>query len=161
MQYWQQLSTREKTLVSLGGAVVALFIMYLLILKPSLDRIEQLKNNIRQQSSLLSYMQTTVTDIQLLKKNEPDNPVFSDGSITSIVELTLNQGALQNVSKQVRQANNQVSVQFNAVPTLDLLNWLSALWQQHRISVVKLELYRTETQGTIRANIDLNRQTSS
>jgi len=160
-QYWQNLNDREKILVSLASVMLLIAMIYYILYQPLFGDIQRLQNEAREQKTLLTWMNHTYTDINTLKANQPDNPVYRNTSIVSIIDITLNQGNMQSIKKQVKQNNKNVIVTFNEIPAIELLNWLTELWQQHRIQIHKLSLFRKDSPGIIRAEIELSRTNAS
>ena len=145
-EWWHNLSLREKQTLTLGILAVIIFLIYALIFAPLDNKATSLRNKIKHNQELLSWMQKTDQQIKSAEKTlQKKSTDINTGSLLTIVQQQINKTPLVSNLAQLRQADNDsVQLSFTNVDFDKLVVWLTALWQEHGLMVSQM----TTTAGT-------------
>ncbi len=155
-EWWINLSLREKQIVSLGGAAVILFLLYLIIWSPLLNKNEHLRSQIKQDRTLLNWMQEAEQRMQTVTKSPHPQKVATTASVLGVVQHQVNQSPFAKQLGQLRQTEgNAVQITFPKVAFDQLIEWLTQLGEQNDIIVAQIAVKPSETPGVVAADIVL------
>ncbi len=154
--WWTNLSLREKQMVSLGGIVVGMFLIYVLIWSPFTNHLEHLRNQISNQEKLLLWLQTTDKNIQLLTKPAPSQTTKSNVALLGVVQTHVNKNPVGNNISQLQQVDSEtVQMRFQHVSFDTLIQWLTQLWQDTGLIISQSTITATGGVGDVDAEIVL------
>ncbi len=149
-EWWINLSLREKQAASLGGALIAVLLIYVLIWLPFTNSLESLRNQVRRNTELLTWMRESDNRIQTLEKMLQRQNIKPTASILGIVQNAVNNSPLAKNLAQMRQAeNNSVQLSFQKVDFDMLIQWLTQIWQQQGLIVEQLVVTPSGTPGIV------------
>ena len=155
-EWWQERSQREKSIVSIGGVIFLVIIIYLIIWQPINDSINRMQQDNINNAALLSWMKQADA---VLAKSHQSNGAHKTTSATE--RLAAVQTSLQstpfkrNVAQVAQTQQNDVRVQIKKAYFDDLSSWLVSIWQNNGIAVKTLNIRRLSNQGQVTANIIL------
>lgn len=153
-EWWQNLSLRDKQMLSLGSFVVALFLLYEVIWSPFSGKIDTMRHQVQHNQELLAWMQTADQRIRVLEKNSQSKAAQVNGSVLSIVQSAVNKSPLAQHVTQLRQAEND-SVQFNLqkVDFDQLIVLLTDLSNEYGLIVGQFTATPTGKPGEVTADV--------
>ena len=159
--WWINLSLRDKQMLTLGGVVVVIFLLYLLIWSPISNTVSTLRTTLQHNQATLVWMQKADKQIQSIEKNpSASRSTQTTASLLSIVQNEINQNPLAKNLTQLRQAEtDSVQLSFLHVDFDQLIAWLTQLWQQQNITVIQATVKKGDSQGVVAAEVML-KQTS-
>ena len=156
--WWENLEPRERWLISVGGGLLALVLLYLYIWEPFASTVTSLRQQVNTNRELIQWMTPVTRKIQQLKAQGVVPQQLSEQSLLVLVNRSLQQKQLNPFVAQIGQTDtNKVEIRFNQVPFDQLINWLDHLWKQSAIKVSDLITTPLKTPGLVRANITLEK----
>ena len=156
-EWWNNLSLRDKQMLSLGVAAIICFLIYGLLWAPLDNKVNRMRNQISTDQKLLIWMQETNQHIQESEKSLQKKGVTPSGvSILSIVQRQINKTPFVSSLSQLRQAENDaVQLTFNNVDFDKLIAWLTQLWQQQGLVITQISVIASTTPGLVSADLIL------
>lgn len=157
--WWLNLSYREKQTTSLGAFVVVIFLIYALIWSPLSNGVNTLREKIRSNQSLLSFMQESDKRIQALKQN---NVVSRSSTISllNLVQTDINNTSLARGITQLQEMENDtVSLRLQKVSFDSLMKWLTVLCRDQLLTISQMSVTPSADPGIV--NVDLKLQSQS
>ena len=154
---WNNLTLREKQTVVLGALVVGILIIYLALLSPLNNKVNNMREQIRHDQELLGWMQQTDKQIQALAKtSQPAPTAHATGSLLSIVQKQINRTPLVSSLKQLHQGeNDSVQMSFQQVDFDQLMAWLIQLSQQQGLIVSQMSVTPSTSPGIVATDLVL------
>jgi general secretion pathway protein M len=151
----ESLPPRERLALLVGGAALALLLLYSALLHPFLTSKASLEAHVSQQQTLLAWMRPVAMQLQSLRAQQPAS-VPAGQSLLALVDKSAGDAGFGPALKQV-QANpdGSIKVQLQAVGFDSLVRWLGALHQQYGISVGELTAQRGTGPGSVDATLTL------
>lgn len=157
-QKWNELTTRERKLLLIGGITITIGLFYISILNPLLNTLPHLRQEIQKQKELIQWMQPIVQRIQQLQTNgiALENINVNNQSLLVMLEQSIQTEQIDKYIKQLRQTTeNQITIEFNTIPFDQLITWLEKIWSSYSIGVYQLTIIPDKTPGLVQAQIIL------
>lgn len=156
--WYLALAPRERRIVTGGGAVLFLIVIWLAIIAPWLGAKASLRADVESDTQLLAWMQHTTAEIRQLERTAPATAPQSNQSLFSIAEQTARSSPIGDHIKTFQpHGNDSVQVRLENAPFDGLISWLGRLQAQHRILVSDLGIQRADAPGTVNADVTLKR----
>jgi len=145
------LEPRERRLVTAGGVVLALLLVYLVVWEPLAARYRQLQDSVAQQRETLAWMQQAAAQVKALQRSVPGGGRGLAGrSLLSVVDQSARAGGLGAALKRLEpDASKGVKVWLEGVSFDQMILWLGNLSRQYQVEVASLSI---EPQGAGRVN---------
>lgn len=155
--WWNNLALREKQTMSLGAFALILLLFYLIIWSPLNYKLDNLRNKIKHDQQLLTWMKDANNRMQAAEKQQTQkNSLPSGTSLLSLVQHKLNQTPLVSSLGQLRQAeNDSVQLSFTNVDFDKMIEWLTQLWQQQGVTISQINITASNTAGLVNADMIL------
>ena len=146
-EWWESINPREQQLTMVSTVVIGIGILYWGIWTPLTDQLSESQKQLTRAESTLSWTQEKAT---VLLEAGAGKPQSRDGNLTQI----LNRSARKNGITFSRIVNKQdkIEVWISNVQFDLLLKWLTALSNQHGVSVVNADFAKTDQKGYIKVN---------
>ena len=149
------LSERDRRVLLLGSAAIAVIFTYLLILHPFYADKQALRSHIREQRDLVAWMRPAAVQIQTLRGQQP-GALPAGQSLLALVDTSAGQAGFGPALKQVQTGDDgSVRVELEGVSFDSMMLWLGDLQQRYGIAVHALSAQRSTTPGTVDANLTL------
>lgn len=142
--WWENLLERERRMLSVGGFIVGILVIYALIWSPLSNLVFDYKTQVTSKRQLLVFLQRASQKISQLQSSgiSVDASVKSGGLLT-VVEQSLSSQQLSHYLKQVQQpTQNQITLNFDNVPFDKLMQWLQMLITTQGVRVVHFSATR-------------------
>lgn len=153
-EYWLQLKPRERQLLSVGGGVLLLTIVYLAMLEPLFNSTGRLEQQVREQEKLLLWMKEAVAEAKQLQRSGVKSANMGGQSLLSLVDRTARQGQLGDAVKRVEPDGNQrVRVWLERASFDDILRWVEGLQNNYAIELETVVVDKEEIQGRVNARL--------
>ena len=152
-QYWENLSTRDRWALVIGGACLLIYLFYILVLSAVWEALEEKDRLHTEKYQTLAWMKK-VKDIDTTKK-----PIqkTSNAELLSILSSQLKNRAFQAFPFQLLQTGNgDIQITFESVSFNDLMNFLYGLNQKYQFEVKQLNAQSLETPGLVKLTIILS-----
>ncbi|WP_045856907.1 type II secretion system protein GspM [Teredinibacter purpureus] len=153
-EWWNQASTRDQIALVVCGGILAVYLAYVVLLKPvTAMRDEQIRKNASQEQALervRNYAAIWVN--QGTKKKSASNK----GSIVEVVDSSLRQNNLK-LSGMQPSGSDDVRIRLEQVAFDNLLAWLYQIEVTQRIQVKDISVATGSSTGLVSANLRLHR----
>ncbi|EDY86446.1 general secretion pathway protein M [gamma proteobacterium HTCC5015] len=126
MEWWHRYSQREQRTLLAGGAVLAVFLIYMLLLEPLVDFHQQGKADLETHRELHQWMAQAVAEYRSIGGSQ-SAPVASSGSVAVAVENALKQSGLPKATRIAPKGQKAVSVSYDSVAFDRLMHTLDKL----------------------------------
>jgi len=153
--WWGDLSLREQQVVAIGTTVVGIFLFYLLIWSPYLNRLDQMRKQIRTEQATLAWMQAADSRIKKIE-NQTKN---KNASITPIMLMSLLQKQLKDtgldtsLTELKQAANDAVELHFQKVAFDQLMSVIETIIKEQNVKITQFTAVSQNAQGSV--NVDL------
>ncbi|MDE2346073.1 MAG: type II secretion system protein M [Gammaproteobacteria bacterium] len=153
-QWFLSLDERERNLLTAGGLLLLLVLVYIGILNPYLKSRSTLVSHVREQQALLTWMQPAAERLKALNSGQP--APLPGGSLLTAVNRTAADTGLGNALRQVQQnSDGSVRVRMEGASFDMLVRWLSVLRQRDGIITSDMSVERVGGPGLVNASISL------
>jgi len=153
-EWWNQASSRDQMALVICGMLLALYLLYIALLKPVMDmRDTQLVKNAAQQQALervRNYAAIWVNQGEV-KKNAANN-----GTIVELVDSSLRKNNLK-LSGMQPSGSNDVRIRLEQVPFDNLLAWLYEIEVVQRMQIKDISVANGASAGLVSVNMRLHR----
>lgn len=154
--WWGGLLDRERHMLTVGGILVGIFLIYAAIWSPLSNAVQDKKTEVVTQRKLLRYLQHASSTISELKTEGIHVSAASNADLLSLAEQTLSQQDLSHFLKQVQQpTQNQIALTFENAPFDKLMQWVQTLATQQGVRVTQLSAQRLPMIGTANVKMTL------
>ena len=157
MRAWfDSLEARERMMVAAGGALLVLFLLYVLVWSPIHSGYDALRNNVEEQRATAVWMQESAQSLASLKRNSGKAAQGLGGkSLLSVADSTARAGGLGSALKRVEpEGSDSVRVWLDGAPFDVLVKWLGTL-STLGVSTESATLERGEATGRVNARLTL------
>lgn len=153
-EYWMQLKPRERQLLSVGGGILLLTIVYLAMIEPLFNSTGRLQQQVREQEKLVQWMKGAVAEARTLQRSGVRTANMGGQSLLSLVDQTAKQGQLGDAVKRVEPDGNQrVRVWLERASFDDILRWVEGLQNNYAIELETVVVDKEETPGRVNARL--------
>ena len=155
IQWWRQLTRKERSMLAFAGATLLIFICWLGIWRP-LERLRQgTVEQLHRQRTEILWMRSAASEVaRLTARNPGGRQVRGSQSLVAMAEQTARQAGLGSAFRRVEPAaSGQVRVWLEVASFKALLRWLETLDSDHGISVIDSNLERTDIPGMVTARL--------
>ena len=136
--WWRTLSERDRTLATAGGAVLALFLLWLLVLQPAFRTLNQAPSEMDRLDLQLQTMQRLAAESAELRATPPVNPEQAQAALKAATER------LGDKAKLSLQGDRAV-LTLNGAGTEALRGWLAEARSGARARPLEANLLRAGT----------------
>ena len=151
---WGMLEPRERRLAMIGGAVLALILIYLMLLVPLNQQLTRLRNSVPEAQLQLAQMRAQAATVQPLRGRTASPP--APGTLVSVIDQSATgHGLRKQLSRLEADGSNSAQITADAVSFNSLITWLSELREAHAIVVDNLTLDAHSVAGTVNARLRL------
>lgn len=155
-EWWSNLADREKQTISIGSVIAAIFLFYALIWSPLANKVDDLRNQIRTNQKLLTWMQAADRRMQLVEKSAQQSATKTRGSLLGIVQNHVNKSPIAKEVSQLQQTDSEsVQLRFQHVNFDVLIEWLTQIWQQQGLIVSQATITPNGAAGDVSAELVL------
>lgn len=154
---WAGFALREKIVVGIGGACLAIFLVYQLWWSPINTALFNLRKRLVAQQKTLAFMQSADKEIMhLQKESHPQEKSETVVSLLSGVQKQITQKGLQSSLTQLKQASNDsIEIHFQKVEFDKLIVLLEDIIKKHTVALTQMSVMADESPGLVSADIFL------
>ena len=148
--WWENLSERDRRVLTIGGIISIILIIYLFIWNPLANAVVNQKTDIKKQQSLLHYLQQSAIKIQTFRASGVSATTKTSEALLTLIETSLSSQQLSGFLQQVQQPqDNQAELTFERAPFDKLMRWLQTLWSTQGVSATTFSATRLSVMGTV------------
>jgi general secretion pathway protein M len=156
-EWFEGLESRERLLVMAGAALLAVFLVIVLVWLPVRSGYNNLKASVAEQRDTAAWMQRSAQQLAGLKRSGGAAAAGLGGrSLLAVTDSTARAGGLGAELKRVEpEGRDSVRVWLDGASFDVLVKWLATLNSTHGILVDNATLERTESAGRVNARLTL------
>ncbi len=154
--YWEQLSNRERWLVSLMSVVVLVSLFYFALWEPLQSGIVEKRKRVTAQTMQLQTMRQQAAEVEQLRRSSrgSQRKVSNSSSLLVIIERTSKQKGLKASLKKVQpDGEDGVRLWLEDVAFDQMIDWLKLLKQHHGIYIDDISVEAREAPGRVDSRI--------
>lgn len=153
---WQNLSLREKQSVAAAGVVVGLFLIYILIWSPLTSKTDELRDSIKHEQSLLSWMQEADKEMRNYVPQSEGKTFTSTAALLAWVQASVQQSSLSKQLTQLRaRGTDSIELQMQNVSFDEFIAWLMKAQSQQHFKINQLSVTKTNVPGVVQVELVL------
>lgn len=154
--WWLNLALREKRMVTVGGVLLVLFILYEGIWSPFLSHIDLLRKQIVAEKKLLVWMQAADQQLQMTG-NTSAKKSLTAVALLSFMQQQINQAGLKQQLLQLKQvSSNSVEVNLQKAEFDKVIAMLSHISNEQAISISQISVVAEASPGVVNADMVLS-----
>lgn len=147
MNFWEQLSNRDRLALILGLSTLLIFIFYQFIYSPLTESVAMKTQQLKEKKATVAWLNT----IQIGKKTKDKAQSISKTRLLSLIGSELQSPTLKNFPAQVEQTGlGDIQVSFDKVPYNPFMSWLWKLNKAYAIQLKQVNIEKTETAGVVK-----------
>lgn len=154
-EWWSQAPARDQLALIIGGALVALYILFMVVLKPVQEMRE--KEEIK-----INALQNSLENVRLLAarvaaQNQSSSDTAERASLESIVQSSLSSNGLQ-VTSMNASGDDGVRLRFEEAPFENMLKWLYEMEVSQNLRIRDLSISAGSNSGAVAVNLRLHQE---
>lgn len=156
--WWQNLEQRERWILTAGGVVVMLAILYLLVWEPVSKGVTNLQRDVQGRRGTLQWMQTASGEVATLNATaRPRGRGLGGRSLLSVVDQSARRSQLGPALKRVEpEGKNKVRVWLENVPFDSVVSWIGRMDNRYGVVVDSIRVERQKEAGKVNARVTLS-----
>ncbi|KTC68284.1 putative general secretion pathway protein YghD [Legionella birminghamensis] len=153
MNYWQNLSERDRLTLSIGIVFTIAYLFYLLVYSPLSSAVNNKTTQLKDKEATLAWMK----QINKRPQNTKEPEVINNGRLLSIISTQLNNTRFKSFTYQLQQTGpGDIQINYEKVPYSQFLQWLWQLNSDYAILLKQLSIDKTDTPGVVKLTITLS-----
>jgi general secretion pathway protein M len=155
--WWQGLAERERRMLAVGAAVVALLLGWSFVWYPLAQARDSLQQRVARERTDLAWMQQTAGEFAALRSKGARAQVDRQGkSLFALADVTARGAGLATSLKRVEPTGNRsVRVSFESANFDALIGWVDGLARDYGIQATDFSADRVEGLGLVNARVVL------
>lgn len=147
---WMARTEQERKFLGIGGAVVALALVYSVLVDPALSGIAKLSKSLPKQRQDVAQLQALALEAGELARQPvlQPTPMSREGLSAGLVARGMTPASLSMTGEYAK-------LQFTGVSFANLVSWLDAQRREHRIAVQDLVVTAQTPAGNVDAVLTL------
>lgn len=155
---WNNLSVRERRLVALAAAVVALALGWGLVWQPLDAARDAARARISGQLALIDWLDRIEPQVQRLRDGRAPERSMDGRSALSVVDQSARRAGLAGALKRIEPVSEgEIRVVFEQAAFPDLMDWLQALIAERPLAVERLDAEHGRGPGRVDSVVVLRR----
>lgn len=156
--WWAGLAARERLILMVGGAVLALIVFWIAIWEPLVQGRSALRAEVARLSAEAVWMDQVADDVRRRARLAPASTgVPAQGSVLTLIEVSANAAGLRQALSRVQPEGAGARLSFDQVGFDPLMSWLADLETRQGLQVTQLSIDVGEAPGQVAARILLER----
>lgn len=156
--WYYSLQARERLMVSIGGILAVLTILYVFALAPFYSAIDARAERVAQKQGDLAWMRSVAGDVIGLSQDAPIPVAPSGESLVVLVDRAARECGLSSaLTGQTPNGATGIRVRLERADFDKLILCLANLQQGHAVSIESATIDRTSEPGFVNASLVLNR----
>ncbi|RAP36935.1 MULTISPECIES: type II secretion system protein GspM [Legionella] len=153
MNFWQNLSERDRLTLSIGLVFTVAYLFYLLIYSPLNTAVVSKTNQLEDKQKTLVWMK----QINQRPRNSKEPEMINNGRLLSIISTQLSNTPFKTFAYQLQQTGpGDIQISYDKVPYTQFLQWLWQLNTDYAVILKQLSIDKTETAGVVKLTITLS-----
>jgi len=156
-EWWQKQSERDRNVLAVGAAIVALLLAWAFVWYPLARARAQLESRVENERVDLAWMRQTGGELQELRAKGARGKVDRQGkSLFALADVTARGAGLATALKRVEPTGpRSVRASFEAANFDALIGWVDVLARDYAVQTTDFSADRVEAIGTVNARVVL------
>lgn len=156
--WYYGMQPRERLMVSVGGVLVLLTLIYLLALAPFYAAIDARAERVAKKEADLAWMRSVASDVIALSQDAPMAAAPSGESLVVLVDRAARECGLSSaLTGQTPNGTSSIRVRLERAEFDKLVLCLANLQQTQAVGIESATIDRTSEPGFVNASLVLNR----
>jgi len=154
--YWNQLKPSERTIISVGGIILSVLILYLAVLEPFMLKTEEYTAKISKQKSQNEWLKKASMEVKQLQVSAggPSTKRKAGESLLVVVDRTAKQNKLADSLKRVEpDGSERVRVWLDNAPFDVVAKWLGLLHSNYQLEIESAVFDKVEVVGRVNVRL--------
>jgi len=154
--FWLQLKPSERMLLSIGGIVMSILMLYLFLLEPFTKKAEELSGKLAKQKAEIEWLKEAAKEVKQLQASSSGvrGGKKPGQSLLVIVDQTAKQNKLGDSLKRVEpDGAERVRVWMDEAPFDDVAKWLTLLNNRYQLDVESAVFDKVENVGRVNVRL--------
>ena len=156
MDYWNQLKPNERVLISIGGIILTILILYLAVLEPFMLKVGEYSAKVEKQKSQNEWLKKASLEVKQLQISVGGSTSKrnSGQSLLVVVDQTAKQNKLADFLKRVEpDGSTRVRVWLDNAPFDDVAKWLGLLQSNYQLDIESAVFDKVEVVGRVNVRL--------
>ncbi len=154
MVWWAGLAPRERVILSVGLAVLAVMMLWLMVWEPVAKARADLRAEVATLSAELGWMEQVADRVRRRALQGSDTAAAAPGgSVLTLVEVAANASGIKANIERVQPEGQGARLWFDQVGFDRLIVWLGQLEQRHGLKVSQLAVDARGESGMVSARV--------
>jgi general secretion pathway protein M len=156
-EWWQKQSERDRNVLAVGAAVVALLLAWAFVWYPLARARTQLESRVEHERVDLAWMRQAGGELQELRAKGARGKIDRQGkSLFALADVTARGAGLGTALKRVEPTGpRSVRASFEAANFDSLIGWVDGLARDYAVQAIDFSADRVEAIGTVNARVVL------
>ena len=154
-EWWSQASVRDQLFLLAGGGFVALYILFMVVLKPVSEMRE--KEEIKNRALLNNLEEVRSLAAQVVVKNQKGGGKKKSRSVENIVQTSVTKHKLQ-VASMNASGDNGVRLRFEEANFENVLKWLHEMEVSQSLRIKDISITPASNPGAVTVNMRLHQE---
>ena len=157
--WFQNLAPREQVLISIGGALVIIFLIVMLGIQPVLSKASRGRELISEKQALLTELSQVAQRIGPQSGGGQARNLASGGqSLVVVVDRTTRErGLAANLKRNQPDGDRSIRLRFENASFDTLMGWLDQLQNQYGLAITSANIDVAVGTGRVNCNLTLER----
>jgi general secretion pathway protein M len=154
--WWSVRTEQEQRMLSIGGVVLALGLVWGVLIDPALTGRSKLEKELPQMNQQLAEMQALAGEAAQLAAQPvvQPQPLSKDGVAARLQAMGL-------TTQNLAVTGDYIKVEFKGVPFAGLVTWLDAMRREQRVTVQEGSVTQQGPAGQVDANLTLRQESAA
>ena len=154
--WWSARTEQEQRMLSIGGAVLALGLVWGVLIDPALSGRARLEKELPNKNQQLAEMQALAGEATQLAQQPvaQPQPLSKDGVAARLQSIGL-------TTQNLAVTGDYIKVEFKGVPFAGLVSWLDAMRREQRVTVQEGSVTQQGPAGQVDATLTLRQDTGA
>jgi general secretion pathway protein M len=154
--WYRALQPRERLLVVSAGAVVAVFLLIMVLFGPLAISLRTRQERVANKQQDLVWMRSVSNSVRMMAASQPSG--MSGESLVVLINRTAQQAGITGaLTNQAPQGENGIRIRLEGASFDAMVAWLGVLDQQYGIRVDNASMDRGDKIGVVNASLMLAR----
>ncbi|MCF6217815.1 MAG: type II secretion system protein M [Gammaproteobacteria bacterium] len=162
MKAWfEELNSRERSTLLLGGGALLLMLLYSLLWSPLSAESERLQRDIESQHATLAWMQQAAQQVKTSSMVNNTRRGAEGESLLTLVDRSAKKAVLGGNIKRVQpDKDGSVRIWLEKVEFNSMMRWLATLSREYGVVLGNSNIEKQSTAGLVDARLTLKRSRS-
>ena len=153
--FWRQLKPSERTMLTLGGGILVILILYLFILEPFMLKKDEFEIKVASQKAQVEWLKQASLEVKSLQSSQKVNNRRGAGqSLLVLVDRTAKKNKLGSALKRVEpDGTERVRVWLDNASFDDVAKWLSVLASKYQLEAESAVFDKADDIGRVNVRL--------